>query len=114
MVSNHSAENPDGYLDEQMLKDHFGITGTGDNLVWNPGTEKISQNWYRRPSSAPYTIPGGVVDIVAGGIKYPELLVIGGNTGKVNTFTGVDVTDLSGGVFNGATLLEGNNLGKLL
>lgn len=35
---------------------------------------------------------------------------IGGNTGTVNSFTGIDVSDLSGGVLNLSTLLEGNNL----
>lgn len=39
----------------------------------------------------------------------PDLLVLGGNTGQVNTFTGVNITDLTGGVFNAANLLEGNN-----
>lgn len=31
------------------------------------------------------------------------------NLGKTNTFTGVDVTNLSGGVLNSADLLKGNN-----
>jgi hypothetical protein len=35
---------------------------------------------------------------------------IGGNTGTVNSFTGVDVGDLTGGIFNAETLLEGSNL----
>lgn len=35
---------------------------------------------------------------------------IGGNTGTVNSFTGVDVGNLTGKVFNLETLLEGNNL----
>lgn len=35
---------------------------------------------------------------------------IGGNTGKVNTFTGVDLGDVTGGVFNVQTLLQSNNL----
>ena len=39
----------------------------------------------------------------------PDLLVLGGNTGQVNTFTGVNISDLTGGVFNAANLLEGNN-----
>jgi hypothetical protein len=39
----------------------------------------------------------------------PGLLVLGGNTGKPNTFTGVNVTSLTSGVFNAETLLEGNN-----
>lgn len=35
---------------------------------------------------------------------------IGGNVGSVNSFTGVDLGDLTGGVLNAAKLLEGNNL----
>ena len=35
---------------------------------------------------------------------------IGGNTGTVNSFTGVDLGNLTGGVYNAANLLEGNNL----
>lgn len=38
------------------------------------------------------------------------MAVVGGNTGEPNTFTGVNVEDLTGGVFNAKTLLEGNNL----
>lgn len=33
------------------------------------------------------------------------------NTGKTNTFAGVDVSDLTGGIFKTSTLLQGNNLG---
>jgi hypothetical protein len=33
----------------------------------------------------------------------------GGNTGKVNTFTGVNVADLTGGAFSDSTLFQGNN-----
>ena len=35
---------------------------------------------------------------------------IGGNTGSVNSFAGVDLSDLTGGVLNLTTLLEKNNL----
>lgn len=35
---------------------------------------------------------------------------IGGNTGKVNSFTGVDLGNMTGGVYNAGTLLQGNNL----
>lgn len=31
------------------------------------------------------------------------------NTGKTNSFTGVNVNDLSGGVYNSKSLLQGNN-----
>jgi hypothetical protein len=37
-------------------------------------------------------------------LKFPS------NTGTPNSFTGVDIQSLTGGVFNGVTLLEGNNL----
>jgi hypothetical protein len=50
------------------------------------------------------------LDVIAFILKYPELGSIGGNTGTVNSFTGVDVSDLTGGVLNAGTLLEGNNL----
>jgi hypothetical protein len=38
------------------------------------------------------------------------MAVVGGNTGEPNTFTGVNIADLTGGVFNAETLFEGNNL----
>lgn len=38
------------------------------------------------------------------------MAVIGGNTGEPNTFTGVDVAQLTDGANNAKTLLEGNNL----
>ncbi|KAG0650752.1 Dothistromin biosynthesis peroxidase dotB [Hyphodiscus hymeniophilus] len=46
-------------------------------------------------------------------IGIDDLLImacIGGNTGTVNSFTGVDLANLTGGVLNAATLLENNNL----
>lgn len=54
--------------------------------------------------------PNFVVDAVKALEKLPNLAVVGGNTGTVNSFTGVNITDLTGGVFNAETLLEGNNL----
>jgi hypothetical protein len=38
------------------------------------------------------------------------MAVVGGNTGEPNTFSGVNIADLTGGVFNAETLFEGNNL----
>lgn len=35
---------------------------------------------------------------------------IGGNTGTVNSFVGVDTSDITGGVLSATDLLEGNNL----
>ena len=50
------------------------------------------------------------LDLVAWFLKYPVLASIGGNTGKVDTFTGLDLEDITGGVLNAVTLLEENNL----
>jgi hypothetical protein len=43
-------------------------------------------------------------------IAHHESSSIGGNTGTVNSFTGVNLADVTGGVLNVTTLLEGNNL----
>lgn len=43
-------------------------------------------------------------------LKDPSVLNIGGNTGTVNSFVGVDLNDLTGGVFNAENLVQGNNL----
>ena len=53
-MSNHSAERPNGFLTTEVFKSFFAISGTNGNLVWNPGKERIPDNWYRRPSSNPY------------------------------------------------------------
>jgi hypothetical protein len=37
-------------------------------------------------------------------------LTLSSNTGTPNSFAGVDIENLTGGVFNAGTLLEGNNL----
>jgi hypothetical protein len=43
-------------------------------------------------------------------LAVPERVAVGGNLGTVNSFTGVNLADLTGGVYNSQTLLQGNNL----
>jgi hypothetical protein len=38
------------------------------------------------------------------------MLSIGGNTGKVDSFVGLDLHDITGGVLSSTSLLENNNL----
>lgn len=57
-----------------------------------------------------YSLVSLNLDLVAWSLKHPSLLSVGGNTGTVNSFAGVDTTDLLGGLVNLSTLLEGNNL----
>ncbi|KAB9006561.1 hypothetical protein FH972_026915 [Carpinus fangiana] len=111
LMSNHSAEEPSGYLDGYNFKSFFGVTGKPGSFKWERGLERVPDNWYRRPSSNPYTGNDVVEDVVLGYLAYPKTLKFGGNTGKVNSFIGLDVSDITGGAFNAASLLQGNNLG---
>jgi len=109
-MANHSEEYPAGYLDYDVLKSWFGVTGENGNYVANQGTERIPENWYKRAIEYPYDTTYLSADTLAAAALHPKFLNIGGNTGKVNTFTGVDVTNLTGGVYNSKTLTQGNNL----
>ncbi|KAK5170829.1 hypothetical protein LTR04_003088 [Oleoguttula sp. CCFEE 6159] len=92
-MANKSSEYPEGRLSKSVLKSFFSITGPDNNLKYTPGWEKIPDNWYTRHRA-----------------QHPEFLNVGGNTGTTNSFTGVDVSSLTGGVYNAQTLLQGNNL----
>lgn len=110
-MSNHTASNPAGYLNTAILKSFWGITGEPGSFVFHAGQERIPYNWYKRPGGTQqYNAVDVFLDLIAGGTIYPSTLKLGGNTGKTNTFTGLDVGDLTGGVYNGQTLLQGNNL----
>lgn len=108
-MGNKSAEYPEGYLDGEVLKSFFAITGTDGNFKYTPGYEKIPDNWYTRNALDPYGILQLNVDTDAAGLQHPEFLVPGGNTGTVNSYLGLDPSDLSGGVVNAGNLLENNN-----
>ncbi|KAL2071215.1 hypothetical protein VTL71DRAFT_12450 [Oculimacula yallundae] len=101
LMSNRSADNMGGVLNGEVLKSFFAVTGTPGNFVHNRGQERIPENWYKRPTSQPMNTVDTNVDT-------------GGNTGKTNSFVGVDLGDLTGGVMDGASLLEGNNLSCFL
>jgi hypothetical protein len=108
-MSNKSSEYPEGRLDQETLKSFFSITGTPGNFKWTEGYEKIPDNWYKRAIGDEYTIPFFLTDLLAAAAQYPKFLSVGGNTGTVNSFTGVDLADLTDGVFNAETLLQGDN-----
>ncbi|CZT25349.1 related to oxidase [Ramularia collo-cygni] len=109
LMSNHSHEVPGGYLDGYNFKSFFGVAGEPGSFQWLKGQERVPENWYRRPSYAPYEAPDVFGDVGIGYLAYPRALKFGGNTGKVNTFTGLNVADLSGGLLNAETLFQDNN-----
>ncbi|KAK0127152.1 hypothetical protein ONS96_006705 [Cadophora gregata f. sp. sojae] len=108
-MSNKSAEYPDGYLNGDVLKSFFAITGQQGNFKWTEGYEKIPDNWYKRAIGDEYTIPFFNSGLVAAALQYPQFLSVGGNVGKVNSFAGVDLVDVTGGVYNSQNLAQGNN-----
>ena len=108
-MANHSAEYPAGYLSYDVIKDWFGITGDSGSYVANQGHERIPDNWYKRAIEYPYDNTYFAADLVNAALLHPKFLSVGGNTGKVNTFTPVDVANLTGGIYNAQTLLKGNN-----
>ena len=110
-MANHSVENPAGLLSYETIQTWFGVEGTNGNYKAVQGTERIPNNWYRRALEYPYEAEYFLVDVLNAAKLHPKFLSIGGNTGKTDSFTGVDIADLTGGIFNSADLLKGNNFG---
>ena len=110
LFSSASAEHPEGILDREVLKSFFAITGQSGRFHYNPGWERIPENWYRRALGNEYSVLDFQNDVIDWASRSPELLGVGGNTGTVNSFTEVDISDLTGGVYNAKTLTEGYNL----
>ncbi|CAE6416161.1 unnamed protein product [Rhizoctonia solani] len=109
LLSNHSMEHPDGFLNHDVLKTFYSVTGYGDSLTYQPGHERIPEGWYRRPDD--YDLFTHIMpDMVKVAAAYPEFFSFGGNTGSPNSFAGVNLEDLTGGVYNTKDLLDGKKL----
>ncbi|KAL2870904.1 peroxidase family protein [Aspergillus lucknowensis] len=108
LFRNHSQELPEGVLTKEIVRNFFAVYGDEDSLEYREGWERIPENWYRTPVD--WGLLNLNVDVMDWVAKHPELGSIGGNTGTVNSFVGLDLSDMTGGVFNLATLLKDNNL----
>lgn len=109
LFANHSAENPAGATTTSILKSFYSVSGEPGNFIYTPGHERIPLGWSRRPTINMYTFLEAFSDLLIDNSAYPGVFRVGGNTGTVNSFTGVDLQNLTGGVFNAATLAQGNN-----
>ena len=73
-MSNHTAQEPSGYLDGYNFKSFFGVTGDKvDDFVWVRGQERVPENWYRRPTSNQYTANDVAEDVAIGYAAYPKV-----------------------------------------
>ncbi|XEV01096.1 hypothetical protein FSHL1_006383 [Fusarium sambucinum] len=108
LLSNHTKGSVEDIMDRATLRSFFAVEEKGGKLTYKRGWERIPTNWYRR--SVDYGLVDLNLDVIALITKYPELGSIGGNMGEVNSYAGVDVSDITGGVLNLTKLLKGNNL----
>lgn len=94
---------------KDVFKSFFAVNDDENGeMVYNKGWERIPENWYRTPVD--YGLVSLNLDLVSWVLQHPELASVGGNMGKVNSFAGVDLHDVTGGILNATSLLEGNNL----
>lgn len=113
-MSNHSAEEPSGYLNGEMFKQFFAVNGTYPNFNWLPGQERIPDNWYRRPSAQQYTSQEAVTDLAIQWAAYPDSFRMGGNVNGVNTYEGVDLADFTGGAMHTQDLFDTSGNSKAM
>lgn len=112
-MSNHSAEEPSGYLNGDIFKSFFAVTGDYPNLTWKRGQERIPDGFYRRPTVNTYTVPDVFQDLGIGWAAYPDTFRLGGNTNGVNSYQGIDVATLTGGTYTPQNLFQGDNFACL-
>ena len=109
LFSNHSTKHPNGILDKGTLKSFFAITEHPDgSLTYQKGYERIPDNWYRRPLGEvnAYSPASFAIDFAQVAAAVPEAASVGGNTGTVNSFAGVDLGDITGGAYHTSDLLN--------
>ena len=103
LLANHSAEEPRGFLTPEVFESFFSYTRDADDkLVFTYGHERIPDNWYRRANDDPWTLADILLSTAQQCLAYPTNCQVGGNTGTVNSFSGVDLGNITGGLINAA------------
>lgn len=111
------SEFPDGgILTPANLMSFFSYTylADGKTLNYTYGHERIPADWYKRAVLDPWTMPDILVAVGQQCAAYPGTCAIGGNTGTVNSFAGIDVGDISSGLFNTSVYQDPEALGCFL
>jgi hypothetical protein len=107
LLANHSAEYPRGFLEPAVFESFFGYKRDKNNqLVFTYGSERIPDNWYRRADADAWTLTDILISTGQQCLSYPSNCAVGGNTGTVNSFSGVDLGDITGGLVNSVEDLQ--------
>lgn len=104
LMANKSAEFPEGYLSPENLMSWFSYSGDPQGeLTYKYGYERIPAPYYKRHPLQEWTLADILAAVSQQIAAYPETSGVGGNTGTVNSFAGVNVGDLTGGAYNAMT-----------
>jgi hypothetical protein len=108
-MSNHSADHPGGILSPSTLKSFFSVSDNANGtLKYTPGHERIPNSWYRRPLGPlnEWNFQDAGLDLVKMASQVPSVLAVGGNAGKINSFVGVDLGDITGGAYHTSDMMD--------
>lgn len=110
LLSNHSAEYPRGFQTQENFLSLWGYsTDAQGNLVYQYGHERIPDNYYKRAEDDAWTLSDIVISTAQQCESYPSNCQVGGNTGTVNSFSGFDLGNLTGGFINSVQDLSDPN-----
>ncbi|CZR64239.1 uncharacterized protein PAC_14137 [Phialocephala subalpina] len=95
LLANHSAEYPRGFVKLEVFESFSSSTRDANNkLVFTYGHERVPENWYHRADDDAWTLTDILISIAQQCLSYPSNCQVGGNTGEVNSFSGVDLAIL--------------------
>lgn len=101
LLANHSAEHPRGILTQDAFMKWFSYEkDENDELQFTYGHERIPENFYKRADDDAWTLTDILASTAQQCLAYPDNCQVGGNTGTVNSFSGVNLGDLTGGLIN--------------
>lgn len=107
LLANHSAENPRGIMTPEVFESFFSYKRDANGqLQYTYGHERIPDNWYRRADDDAWTLTDILISTAQQCASYPSNCQVGGNTGTVNSFSGVDLSDITGGLITAAADLS--------
>ncbi|EHK98203.1 putative Aromatic peroxygenase [Glarea lozoyensis 74030] len=101
ILANHLAEHPRGYLSPESFMSLWSYSRDADgNLTYTYGHERIPDIYYKAAADDQWTVQDFLVSSAQRCLAWPESCQVGGNTGTVNSFAGVTLGDISGGLVN--------------